>query len=272
MMPRLFNTFFAFLKRDFAMEASYKLSIIGWSIGIFFAILSFYFISRLMGVAAQPFLVEYGGDYFSFVLIGIAFTGYLGTALGAFSMAIRQAQVFGTLESMLATPTRFSAILFASSAWVFILTTLDVITYLLFGVFVFGVNLGKADIPAAAVILLLTIACFSAIGVISACFTLLFKRGDFFASIFSSASALLSGTLYPITILPAWLQMFSYFLPLTYALHGIRLALLQGYSLGALAWDVAALALFAAILLPLSIAALRFTLRKAKMDGSLTGY
>ncbi|MFH1225400.1 MAG: ABC transporter permease [Candidatus Diapherotrites archaeon] len=272
MRLRLFNTVFAFLKRDIAMEASYKLSFLTEFLGIFFAVLSFYFISRLMGAAAQPLLVQYGGDYFSFVLIGIAFTAYLSTALGTFSGTIRQAQVMGTLESMLVTPTSFTVMLFASSGWSFITTTINVIIHLLFGIFVFGVDLGNADIPAAIAILLLTIVSFGAAGIISACTILLFKRGNIFAWAFSSVSALLCGTLYPITILPAWLQAFSYFLPLTYALHGIRLALLQGYSLGALAGDLLALLAFAVVLVPLSIAVLRFTLRKARLDGSIAGY
>ncbi len=51
-------------------------------IGVFFSVLTFFFIAKLFGKAAAPHLQEYGGDYFPFVLIGIAFSTFLGVGLG----------------------------------------------------------------------------------------------------------------------------------------------------------------------------------------------
>jgi ABC-2 type transport system permease protein len=85
-------------------------------------------------------------------------------------------------------------------------------------------------------------------------------------------SALLGGVLYPITVLPAWLQIFSYLLPITYSLRGMRHALLQGYSLEALSLDILALIVFSVLLLPLGMICFRYAVKKAKMDGSLTQY
>ena len=63
----------AFVKRDFSLQLSYKLSFFLQFLGIFLSVLTFYFIDKLIGAAAVPYLEPYGGDYFSFVLIGIAF-------------------------------------------------------------------------------------------------------------------------------------------------------------------------------------------------------
>ena len=63
----------AFIKRDFLTEISYKSSFLMNVIGIFFSAFTFFFIAKLFGKAAAPHLQEYGGDYFPFVLIGIAF-------------------------------------------------------------------------------------------------------------------------------------------------------------------------------------------------------
>jgi len=65
---------------------------------------TFYFIAKLFGRAATPYLESYGGDYFSFVLIGIAFSDYLGVGLTSFAGIIREGQMLGTLEAMLITP------------------------------------------------------------------------------------------------------------------------------------------------------------------------
>ena len=114
----------AIVKKDFLTETSYKLSFLLKLLGIFLSTSFFYFLAKLVGIAALPSLKEYGGDYFSFVLIGIAFYRYLRVGLGSFSQSIRGEQVIGTLEAMLTTQTKPSVIILASSLWDFILTSL----------------------------------------------------------------------------------------------------------------------------------------------------
>ena len=95
----------AFLIRDVREEASYKLAFIMRTAGVFLATFTFFFLSKLIGKATVPYLTAYGGDYFSFVLIGIAFSGYHQVALSGFSRRIREAQMKGTLEAVLLTQT-----------------------------------------------------------------------------------------------------------------------------------------------------------------------
>jgi ABC-2 type transport system permease protein len=234
--------------------------------------LTFYFLDKLFGSAVIPYLEPYGGDYFSFVLIGIAFSSYLGVGLGTFSGSIRSEQMMGTLEAMLTTPTKISTILIASSLWNYISASINVVIYLLIGAILFGVNMSNANIFAALIILILTIISFSSIGIISACFIMIFKRGDPISGVFGSVSGLLGGVIYPITVLPGWLQNFSYLLPITYSLRSMRHALLQGYATEALAPDIIALVVFSVVMLPISILIFTYAVKKAKMDGSLTQY
>ena len=168
----------AFIRRDFKTLLSYRFAFLLQFFGIFFSILTFFFISKLFGKAATPYLESYGGDYFSFVLIGLAFSGYLDVAMNSFSSSIRSGQVTGTLEAMLTTPTRLTAILILSSMWNFIMTSFRIILYLLIGSIVFGVNLGNMNIPAAIIIQIVTIICFASLGIVSASFVMVFKRGD----------------------------------------------------------------------------------------------
>src|SRR4030042_1240313 len=139
----------AFLRRDLSQAISYRLSFLLQLGSIIFSVAIFYFLSRLLGGAVAPQLENYGGDYFSFVLIGLAFTGFLGLSLSNFAESIREGQMMGTLEIMLLSPTRLSVILISSSLWAYLLTTIRVVVYLLVGVLVFGANLGQANIPAA---------------------------------------------------------------------------------------------------------------------------
>jgi ABC-2 type transport system permease protein len=262
----------AFLKRDFSQALSYRLSFLLQLGGIFFSVAIFYFLSRLFGGAVAPQLEAYGGDYFSFVLIGLAFTGFLGLSLSTFAQSIRQGQMMGTLEIMLLSPTRLSAILLSSSLWAYLLTTIRVVVYLLMGAFIFGASFNQMNAPAALLVMILSITSFSGIGILSAALVLLVKRGDPIAWLLGGASSLLAGVYYPTSVLPDWLEPLSRILPLTYALDAMRLAMLQGYSLYELRFDILILLGFTAVLTPMAFFVFRKALKRAKMEGSLIQY
>jgi ABC-2 type transport system permease protein len=262
----------AFLKRDISLALSYRLSFILQIFGIFFSVASFYFLSRLFGSALVPQLEQYGGDYFSFVLIGLAFTGYLGLSLSSFASSIREGQTTGTLEIMLLSPTRLSSILLSSSLWPYLFTTINVVFYLIVGVLVFGFNVSQANFLTAIVVLILSIASFSGIGILSAATVLIIKKGDPIAWIFGGVSTLLSGVYYPISVLPDWLTPLSRILPMTYALDAMRLAMLKGYSLYEVRLDILVLSGFTLVLTPLAFFVFRSALKRAKREGSLIQY
>ncbi|MDD5289345.1 MAG: ABC transporter permease [Dehalococcoidales bacterium] len=262
----------AFFKRDLSLALSYRLSFALQLISIFFSVASFYFLSKLFGSALVSQLAEYGGDYFSFVLIGLAFNGYLSLSLSNFSQSIRDGQMMGTLEIMLLSPTRLSAILVSSSLWSYLLTTVNVLVYFIVGILLFGFDISKANFLTALVVMILSIASFSSIGILSAAFVLLVKKGDPVSWIYGGASSLLSGVLYPISVLPGWLEPLSRLLPMTYALDAMRLAMLKGYSLYDVRFDILVLLAFTVVLTPLAFMAFSKALKRAKMEGSLIQY
>lgn len=260
-----------FLQRDMLTEVRYPMSFALQLLGILFSTATFYFVARLFGVSVAPHLGSYGGDYFAFVLIGIAFAGYQSVALYNFSSVIQSAQVMGTLEAMLVTPTRLSTILFSSSLWTFTFTSLRVVVYLLAGIFVFGASL-RANWLSAFVILCLSILSMSGIGILSASFIMVFKQGSPINFLIGSLSSLLAGVYYPVQVLPAWLQTLARFFPLTFSLEAMRRALLNGETLADLSHEVAMLALFSVVLLPLGLAAFRYAVWRARRDGSLAQF
>jgi ABC-2 type transport system permease protein len=90
-----------FIYKDFISESSYKFSFLSQFVGIFITALAWFFLSNLFGGTVSEHLIRYEGNYFSFVIIGIAFANYLQVALRSFSSNIRNAQTLGTLEAML---------------------------------------------------------------------------------------------------------------------------------------------------------------------------
>ena len=262
---------FSFIKRSFMLQTSYKFEFFRRFFFMFFSITTYYFVAKMIGDAGLQYLKPYGGDYFSFVLIGIAFTGYLMISLRGFSETVRDEQMMGTLEAMLVTPTNTSTIIVLSSLWSFIFASFRVLLYLLIGVFL-GVNLSNANVLGALIIFALTIICFSSIGIISASFIMIFKKGDPINMLFVATSELFGGVLFPIEVFPGWLQTVSHILPITYSLNGMRHALLQGYSLQSLAPDVFTLVIFSFVLVPASLLTFGYAVKKTKLDGTLVQY
>lgn len=262
----------AFLKRDLRSEVSYRLSFLLQFFSIFFSSMVFYFVAQLLGQAAAPYLEPYGGDYFSFVLIGIAFSGYLSVGLSSFSGSLRTAQTTGTLEAMLTSPASVSTIIVCSSLWSYLMTTFRVLVYLGMGAAFLGMNLKGGNYPVALLVLVLTVTSLSSLGILAASFIMVLKRGDPVTWLFRSLSRLLGGVYYPITVLPTPLQFLAYLLPITHSLHAMRLALLRGAPLSALAPQLLALTLFSLLFLPLSLVTFRYAVRRARVDGSLTHY
>ena len=152
------------------------------------------------------------------------------------------------------------------------MTTIRVALYLLIGALLLDVDFANSNFPLALLILVLTIISFSSLGIIAASFIMVLKRGNPVTWLFNATSNLLGGIYYPVSILPGWLMFISFLLPITYALRAMRLALLQGASFESLFTDILALIIFCILLLPISLLAFRYAVRKAKVDGSLTHY
>jgi ABC-2 type transport system permease protein len=229
-------------------------------------------VSELIGSSISNKLAGYGGDYFSFVIVGIALTDYLSVSLEQFSDEIRTAQLEGTLETLLVTPTSVYTILFSSSLYNFFLTSLRVMVYILLGLLLFGLKLHLTSILALVVLIILTIGSFAGIGLISAAFILVLKRGSPISLLVMTVSGLLGGVFYPVDILPAWLVPLAQLLPITHALEAMRQILLNGASFAFISEKVLILVLFSAILIPMGLAAFGYGLKIAKREGSLLHY
>lgn len=263
---------FAFIKRDFLIYLSYRLHFVfGW-LTIVISVAIFYYIAKLFGEGNIPYLKNYGGEYFPFVFMGIVLSGYLVTALKNFSANIRREQMMGTLEAMLVTPTKLSAMIIATSLWSFIFSSISALIYILFGIWFLGLNLTNTSFFNTIIILIVTVIPFSSIGIISAGFIMVFKMGDPIALAISLFSILFGGVYFPIAILPNGLRAISYLLPITYSLRALRHALLQDYTFNMLLPDITILLVFSIILLPLSILIFKYAVRRAKEQGSLVQY
>lgn len=273
MIALVFRKPWAFLKRDIITESSYKLSFASQLFGIVISVLTFFFLGKLIeGSPVTSYLAPYNGDYFSFVLIGIAFSDLMMTAVSIFEGRVREGQVNGTLEPLLMTPTSLPVILVSSSLYGFLLSCLRAVLYLVIGAVFFGANFNAQGIFLSVIIIIISLINFSAIGLLGASFILVFKKGNPFSWIFSSVSELLGGVLYPIAVLPPVFQFISKFLPITYSLNSMRAVLIQGKPVNAIIGDVLILSIMSAVLLFFAFISFKVAIKKVKADGSLAHF
>jgi len=262
---------FGFLKKDMTIAVSYKLQFVFSFSQIFFSVAVIYFIGQMLGKTNIPSSLKgYGGDYFSFALVGLAVTSYMKAGLVTITNDMRQIMNQGTLEAMCAGPVDYKWLFFYNSLWPFVFETIRVVFYFVVGVTVFGLRFDNANWWGAFLTMMLTIPIFLMLGITSASILVVVKRGDPVNWIFSSAAALLAGTMFPISILPGWLRTVAYCLPLTHSLEAVRRCLLAGASARQVYSHLLALFLFMAVLLPVAVMVNNLCMAKAKRCGAFT--
>jgi ABC-2 type transport system permease protein len=262
----------AFIRRDFLSERSYRLSFALGALATVANLAVFYFIDRLFGGAMAAQLAPYGTGYFTYVFTAMAFFGYIGTGAGSYAGRLRQEQTQGTLEATLSTPLGTLPFLAAMSAWNFLFATFELVIYALAGLFIFKLDFSAANWPAAAVVFVLSAACFAALGILSSCFVMLFKRGNPVAWILNNFEGLLGGVYFPVAVLPGWLMAVSNLLPVTYAVRAFQLAVNKGAGLAEIKGDLLTLAAFNVILLPAAVWLFGLSVRRARKTGTLGEY
>jgi ABC-2 type transport system permease protein len=78
-----------------------------------------------------------------------------------------------------------------------------------------------------------------------------------------------SGVYYPVDVMPGWMQAIATLSPATYALEGVRAAVLDGAGLGDLGGDLWPLAILGVVAIPVGLAVFRAGERYAKRHGKL---
>jgi ABC-2 type transport system permease protein len=260
----------AVARRDLTILASYNVQFVMRLGRLLFAVAGLFFFSQLVRSPAE--LQPYGGHYFEFVIVGFVLGAFATVGLGAFTRSIADEQQAGTLEMLLAAPTRLATLLAGSLLVPLAMTLLQVVTLMTISVLGFGADFTLSGVLVAIPVLFLTAATFCAFGILSASFIVLTKRGDPFTPFIVQAGTLISGALFPTAVLPDAVAALAKFVPAFYGLDALRQVLLLGAGLGDVADRLAVLTAFAAVLLPLSITAFSRALRIARVTGTLGTY
>jgi len=262
----------ACFRRDLAIARSYRGAFVYEIMETLFGVATYYYLSRFVQSDELSRVLPAGGDYFAFALVGVAFYDYMTVSFDLFEDSLQQARQNGTLEALLVTETSLATQLAGACMYPFALLALRTVVYIGWGVLLFGFPVAEANWSGALLVLVVSIASFAALGVFSAAHLLLFKRGSPVRWLFLGVAGLVSGMIYPVSVLPDWLQIVARFIPVTWSLEAMRGALLEGAPFAALWPAIQILLLFAVVLLPLALGAFSWALRRTRITGTLTHF
>jgi ABC-2 type transport system permease protein len=262
----------AFFSRGLQEALSYRVAFGARLLAVALSLGALYYLARFIDMGRSPLLAPYGGDYLGFGLVGMVVLNLQHRAVSAYPRAIREAQLTGTLEAMLATPTPGWLVLLCAPVYQFAAAFLWAAAYLLLGALLLGVRFGPVGWPALCLALPLCVLAFSSLGFLGAALTMLMRRSDPLTMFIGGISALLSGVLYPTSVLPGPLQAAARALPLTHALELIRRAVFTAATPDRLAAPLLGLALFCAVMVPLGLLSFGWAVGRARRDGSLTHF
>ncbi|MEE8603381.1 ABC transporter permease [Euzebya tangerina] len=260
----------AIARRDTETELSYRFRLASLLVSPFIGAFLAFYIARLVGTGGP--LAEYDGTYFDYVVVGLALTSYAALGVSAFTQRIAQEQTAGTLEVLLAGPTRLPTLLAGGFIVPLGLTTIQVVGLIGIGVGLVGTGLSPGAVVGALPVLVLMILNFVAVGVVAGAVTLLSKRGDPISRGFYQLTLLLSGAVIPLELFPGWMQLIGRATPAFYGVRGLRDAVLTDGGVGAAADEVLILLGFAIITVPLAIGLFAAAVRSAKRYGILGTY
>jgi len=176
------------------------------------------------------YLVIIGGEtrteFFSFMYVGNAMYMYVAEVLFGVTWVIHDdREHYMTLKQVYIAPINFYTYIFGRAAIKIAITTVGVLLTLVFGVFVLdvGIDIGAIDWPMLLASLVLGLSCLCIMGLaLGGISFLTAKHGQGINEGIAGVFYVLSGVIFPITILPGWAQTISMYLPVTYWMEGMR--------------------------------------------------
>jgi ABC-2 type transport system permease protein len=188
------------------------------------------------------------------LLVGAVVWAYLGVVFEFLAETVAWERWEGTIEYTFMAP--LSRVTHLGGSGVFAVIYGLVRASLLFAAvaFMFSLDLDGANYPAALVVLVVASVSFFGIGMMTAVLPLISpEKGMQIGFIAHGLLLVVSGIYYPVEVLPGWMQALAKISPATYALDGIRGAILEGEGLSSMGDELWPLAVIGAVCIPLGL-------------------
>ena len=258
----------AIARRDFLVIRSYRLA---FGLDVFFGVLDltmYFFISRTFeGVGSVS--LQGAPSYFAFAAVGLILGAVIEATSVSVSSRLREEQLTGTLEAVTTQPLTPLELCAGLVSFPFVFASLRAGLYLIVASFWMQLDVTNTSWPGVVATLTAAAFAFAPVGILAGALVLLVKRGVVLVGMLIAAMGLLGGAVFPISVLPGWLEWVGRAMPVRFAFDGVRAALFKGHG-----WESDALALmaFGAALAPVALALFALAFRHAKKAGTVSEY
>jgi ABC-2 type transport system permease protein len=262
---------YAFVEREIALSKRYWAWEIVWLVYGIVTSLSVAYIGLAAPAISGGQVDEAAVSRFVlYLLVGTIAWRFLGIIFENIGEVIAWERWEGTIEYTFMSPVpRLTHLLGMCAATLVRATAFSIAILACVTLFV-PVDLSRANVLSAIVLLAVGALAFIGLGIASAVFPLMWtEKGLQMAYIVQAVVLLVSGVYYPVEILPGWMQLLSTISPATYVIRGMRAALMDGADLASL-WPEVWPALVVGILsIPLGLRLFVAVERYAKRTGRL---
>jgi ABC-2 type transport system permease protein len=205
------------------------------------------------------------------LLIGAVVWAYLGILFAFLMETVAWERWEGTIEYTFMAPLSRAMHLAGQGMFAIIYGLIRALFLYIVCAFVFfNLATPDADYFAAFVILVVSSISFIGIGMMMSVLPLISpEKGTQLGFVAQGTLLVVSGVYYPVSVLPEWMQWLAKFSPATYALDGIRAAILEGAAITTLWSDLWPLLVIGAVSIPLGLWTFARGERYAKKHGKL---
>lgn len=194
-------------------------------------------LSQSLILIVMYFVVNGGGTgegLFPFIFVGNTFFMYVMAILFGLSfVVIEDREYYQMIKYIYTSTAHIFWYLFGRAVTKFALTTVSVLILLLFGTLILGVpiSLARVDHPLFFIVLTMGVISSAALGILlSGVMLVTARHGGMASESLGGLFYFLSGVVFPLEVLPGWLQPVARLMPYSYWLEGLRRALLPGHS------------------------------------------
>jgi len=204
------------------------------------------------------------------LLIGAVVWAYLGIIFEFLTETVAWERWEGTIEYTFMAPLSRAMHLAGAGFFAVLYGLIRALILFLVVAFFFDLEMPQADFLAAFVVLVIASFSFVGIGIMTAVLPLISpEKGAQLGFVAQGMLLVVSGVYYPVSVLPTWMEWLSVISPATYALEGIRGAILEGEGLGTMWDEIWPLLVIGVIAAPVGLAIFRAGEQYAKRHGKL---
>ena len=191
----------------------------------------------------------------TYLLIGAVVWAYLGILFAFLMETVAWERWEGTIEYTFMAPLSRAMHLAGQGVFAILYGLIRaLLLYAICAFLFFDLSVPSADYFAAFVILVISSISFIGIGMMVSVLPLISpEKGTQLGFVAQGTLLVVSGVYYPVSVLPEWMQWLAKLSPATYALDGIRAAIMDGAGLGSLWGDIWPMLVIGAVSIPLGL-------------------